>query len=206
MRSNSRYTRLFTLVLAAAVALLFTACDSGGDDDDGGGGIAPDVGSSSVNVTGGDGTNFSGSGVFATSADLDPESGEGTSIVLFRVSEGDTLVVAIGREADGVPAEGTYAFFDGTNAEPSPDEFIAIFYRGTANTTFLAVSEGGSLTIDASSDSRVEGTFAFTGQGFNFRDFTQEPVSVTADGSFTAARATSETIQELDDIFDDSGL
>jgi hypothetical protein len=209
MRSTSLpprafFARLASLAFACVLALTLVACDSNDDDGDDGDGTGDPIGSSSVNFSSG-GTGFSGSALFATEDDFGPDDDiEGFSIILFRITSSDTLLVGIGREASAVPGAGTYPFADATG-NVGADEFIGVYFEFTASSGRIGASTGGSFTIDSRSSDRLTGTFDMQGLSSDIRSPTAPPVSFAGTGTFDARRATQDNIDELDGILDDLG-
>jgi hypothetical protein len=196
------FARLASLAFACVLALTLVACDSNDDDGDDGDVTGDPIGSSSVNFSSG-GTGFNGSAIFATEADFDPQA-EGFSIILFRVTSSDTLLVGIGRGTSAVPGAGTYALAD-ASGNVDADEFTGFYFEFTASTSRFGASTGGSFTIDSQSSDRLTGSFDMQGESSDFRNLTAPPVPFSGTGTFEARRATQNNIDELDRIFDDLG-
>ena len=202
--SPALLSRLASFAFALVLALTLAACDSnGGDDGDvtGGG----DVGSSTVSFSQG-GTNFNGNALFATEDDFNPQDGDvqGFSIVLFRVTSSDTLLVAFSREASAVPGAGTYPLAD-ARGQVGANEMEGFYFEFTASTSRVGASTGGQLVIDSQSGNRLTGSFDMQGLSSSFRDPTAPPRPFSGTGTFEAQRATQDNVEELNRIFDGIG-
>lgn len=161
--------------------LLLTACDSG-DDDDNGPGTGNQLGSGTAVVTGDIDAEFSGSAVFTVVTD------DTLQTFLLVIANGNptqvnpTELVTFGR-AGGRPAVGTYAF----DYEEGEDvTMIAGYIKSNASGEESVTLGGlsGELVITESSNSRVKGTYEFSGVVVS--DDGEEAGEATASGSFDA--------------------
>lgn len=88
--------------------------------------------------------------------------------------------------ASSRPGTGTYDFSNGETLQDS--QFIGFLYEDIGNPqgSPFYVIDGGSLTLNESSNSKVSGSIEATGTAYSYSgsELTQEPVTVT--GSFTA--------------------
>ncbi|WP_157621337.1 hypothetical protein [Salisaeta longa] len=194
---SARHT--FFLMLIAAIGLV--GCDSAQDEATDrigpGGDGSVSVSGNASNVVGFDGRAF-----FATEADLNAiDESSGFSLVVFDVSAEDTLLVAFGRDAAGLPSEGDHTI----SSDPTDQQFIGLYYHGTAATSTLAGSQSGTMSFTRIGSDEVEGSFSFDGQAFDLRNFSGQPEAMSAEGTFTAERVTEEDVRELQDLFGDIG-
>ena len=147
-------------------ALLLAGCGS-----DGGGATGPmdDFGSFSVTVSGDLSTSASGEIVFHT-GDIDPT---------WAVSMGSTEVSLTIVRTSGRPGAGTY------NLTTEDGENYALVGAQAGGVNFSGESVSGTLTITASSPSRVTGTFSFTAVSFI------DELEIVVTGSFEAVTQLS---------------
>lgn len=194
---NARFSvRTIALVLLP-FAFFLQGCDSGGssgDDNEINHSFSLTIESTSSNAT---------TSKAAVQATVDgysffydaenPETGEQAFAVylsdnesLSSESAGQGLFGFVAR-ASGRPGPGNYTFSDG-DSELGASQFIGFLYRDVANVQNAPfyVVEGGTLTLDDSSEDRVSGTIEASGTAYSFSgsEVTEEPVTIS--GSFTA--------------------
>lgn len=183
------------LLLLAALLLPLTACDSGGSNDD-----APEVAEGRVNVSvsGETSGSFEGFAYFYEATDPAPDSDD--TVFGLVLSNTDTenpstngQFIFIARQSSR-PGPGTYDFVDlGSDAgsdDLDSDQFAAWVSPAISDENVFGfyLSNGGTLTIDRSSDDGVAGRFEINATGFQFTNQSQEPeeINVTIEGAFDA--------------------
>lgn len=181
------------LVLLAALLLPLAACDSGGSNDEEE--PAVDDGRVSVSISGEASGSFEG---FASFYDVtDPETGD--TVFGLVLSNTDTespntssQFIVMARQSSR-PGTGVYSFanLDEETGEDLPsDQFIAIVSSAIGDGEIFGfyISQGGTLTIDRSSDDTVAGSFEIEAVGFELSEDGQETneVEITVEGAFNA--------------------
>ena len=180
------------LVLLAALLLPVSACDSGGSSDE----PAVEDGRTSVSISGEASGSFDG---FAYFYEYDDPNSEETifGLVLTNTDtetpQASSEFVILVRQSSR-PDAGTYSF---ANFDDNPDagdlqsdSFLALVSSATADQEVMTyyISNGGSLTIDQSSDDAVRGSFEIDATGFQLPSGSQQPeeVDITVEGEFNA--------------------
>jgi len=182
-------------LLLTALLLPLTACDSGGSNDD-----EPEVAEGRVNVSisGEASSSFEGFAYFYEATDPDPDSDD--TVFGLVLSSTDTenpgtssQFIFIARQSSR-PGTGTYDFVDlesdADSDDLDADRFAAWVSPATSDESVFGFyfSNGGTLTIDRSSDDGVAGRFEINATGFQFSSESQEPeeINVTIEGAFDA--------------------
>lgn len=187
---------LLTVAGTALLLTMTTGCDAN-DPNINDPVIGPE-GRSSVAITGGFNSQFSGHSFFATAAD-GGDSSPGIGLALYRVAAQDTsFVFFVSDGSNTLPQQGTYPilFPDTTGTRPvDPTEFSALYVGASQSAASFAVGETGTLTITGTTNDQLTGTFSFEGEGFS----TVGPTvtRIQGNGSFTATHATGTRLQEL---------
>ncbi|HHP7239073.1 hypothetical protein [Longibacter sp.] len=148
-----------TLALALCVSLLFafTACDSGGSGDDGST-VEP---SYTLDATG-DSVDASFSGSARWSSGSTDASAEAMAVSFSSDDRTDQGLLIRGAAR---PSTGTYSVqsIDGTSDNLTATSDFSFYYvDGQSDTSVQYLSTGGTITITASSDDRLSGTFDVT--------------------------------------------
>jgi len=185
--------RLAYLGVAIALSLAVAAC---GDDEPGllGPGDQTFEGTYTATISGAATQTVSGTAIFAKGTD--PESGQQGWIVYLPtdvqnplVAGNNVLFVGLGE-----PESRAYTLED---IHSGPEEFpnggaagMVLLYDGQ-NFTGAFNSTGGTLTVTSVSDTRMDGSFNFTAEGFTF-DGTNQPQegTVNVQGTFQAEGGT----------------
>ncbi len=146
-----------------------------------------DQGSYNAVVSGGDlNVSLTGNAIFGVQTNLDGIN----EFVLFlstgQVPSSTFDVITMFREETTLPEPDTYTIYDTEQGAPLPEDFLAayVFSDQTSFGAFLTGS--GTLTIQASSDEEITGTFEFVGvldENSALGVFTD---SVSVSGSFEA--------------------
>lgn len=195
-------------LLLAALLLPLTACDSGGSNDD-----EPEVAEGRVNVSvGGEASgSFEGFAYFYEATDPDPDSDD--TVFGLVLSSTDTenpgtnsQFIFIARQSSR-PGTGTYDFVDlqsdADSDDLEADRFAAWVSPAISDESVFGFyfSNGGTLTIDRSSDDGVAGSFEINATGFQFTSGSQEPeeINVTIEGAFDANPSPSSFFPFGDD-------
>lgn len=164
-------------LLALSLLILFVAACSG----DSGGIVDPEPESATfeADVSGAVTASLAGRAGFGS--DTHPETGESVFGVVL-ADEDEQGAIAIVRDSDTRPDTGTYAL-DGTEG------FQAI-YLHTPGGEFAGGFEAtsGTLTIDASSSDRLEGSFTFEATGVLAAN-PEEEMEISVSGQFNAKDA-----------------
>lgn len=180
------------LLLLAALLLPLAACDSSGSNDDE---PAVDDGRVNVSISGEATGSFDGFAYFYEYTDPDTDNTFFGLLLSNTDTESPSTMaefVTIVRQSSR-PGTGTYSFADldtdlGMDDLPS-DLFVAIVSSASTDKEVFSfyVSNGGSLTIDRSSDEEVMGSFEINATGIRVVDGGQtEEVDITVEGTFNA--------------------
>lgn len=178
--------------LGLLFAFVLTACDSNDSGED----LAIN-GESTFSISGGRTATTTGGALFFTGADVTTQPESGVGFAFYRIAAGDTTFVVLARDGSNtLPDEGAYTI-DSTGTA-----FYGFYSHASASALYLGSPEAGTLTLDRIDAERADGTFTFTGQGFD-GTFVSAPQAITVDGSFRARRATEAQINQL---IEDLGL
>ena len=187
-----RLSLLPTLLLSLALTFSLTACDSNDDGDDnggGGGGGGGNVGSYSATLGGDLSGSLSGNAFFSVIEDADVPGERAFVLYLFDgdITDAGTTgeFIAFVRYGDR-PGTGSYPL--GPDPETEDNEFVGTYYDLQSQTSAVfIVSEDGAFNVTSSSSGNLEGTFNFSGTGFDTSN-PQDPQEVngTVQGSFDA--------------------
>lgn len=190
VRSSTFRLPLFLLI---ALLLPLSACDSGGSNDDE---VAVEDGRVNVSISGEASGSFEGFAYFFDATD--PNTGQAVFGLVLSNADTETpsmnsQFVVIARLSSR-PGPGTYNFADidedADLDDLQPDQFIALVSSAVADEDIVGfyVSDGGSLTIERSSDDEVAGSFRIDATGFELSPDSQQPteVDVTIEGAFDA--------------------
>jgi len=173
MKKISNLTRIFSLLLIAALAFSCSKDDEGGLDEN-------SDGSFSVSITGSESFSFSGIAVYEEIIvnDGTPEN-SGTNLVMtFTNESGSAMSFSIIKASPDGFGEGTYSFLE----DPDDNEvFILVtLYSEVSESTYIISS--GSITIDNRTDNFIQGSL-----DIELTDFSENNVRVT--GEFSAKDA-----------------
>jgi hypothetical protein len=174
--------------VAAAFCLLLglTACDSGSDDGE------SDTAQASfdIEITGG-GTDYAYSGSSFWNTGTDESGQEATAISLS--SENPNFGSAILLREGSAPGTGTYDVANVDDRSTVPVNFGLVLSAGDAmaSTSLTVFSNGGSIQITESSDSRLRGTLNVNATLIEGSPSGQTTSAVTVTGTFDAQRTSS---------------
>lgn len=187
------------LLLLALLLLPLTACDSGGSNDDEEVGV--EDGRVNVSIDGEASGSFDGFAFFYEYTDPDTDETFFGLVLTNTNTETPNATgefITIVRQSSR-PGTGTYSFANADDDldtdDLQSDLFVAIVSSATTDQEVFGfyVSDGGSLTIDQSSDNTVAGSFELNATGFRFTSGSQEPeeVTITVEGAFNANPSSS---------------
>jgi hypothetical protein len=201
LRSSTFFhaSKCFTLLLCGALALTLAACDSSGSDED----DSEEAGTASVEITGDDvDRSYEWEAVFGAATNSNGDQ----AFSLFLGTEGNasTKNFLISWNADR-PDEGDYEFANIYDDEDDPlqNKFALVGRVGSSDDEIaeaLYSKSGPRLTIDASSEDRLEGSFELDGILVRTSAEGQlEETDVTITGTFEAS-GTDFDPGDLDDF------
>ena len=187
-----RFSSPISILFLAVALLSLSACDSGGNNEEENTNTVAD-GRVEVNVSGDAEAEFDGYAYFYEATN--PETSQTVfGIVLSNTNDAtpdqQTRFIVIARES-GRPNTGQHAFAQlEEDDELKPSDFVAIVSSAVSDGSVLGfyASNGGTLTIDRSSESSVAGSFEIDAVGVRLSEDGQstEQVNVTVEGAFDA--------------------
>lgn len=191
---QSRFSLRIFYVALLPLALLLQGCDSGGASADINNEFTLAIEPASSNATASEAASQATVSGFSFFYDAEnPETGEqafgiylSNSQSFSSESASQGLFGFVAR-ASGRPGTGTYDFANGDSGLGA-SQFVGFLYENIANiqSAPFYVIESGTLTLEASSGSKVSGSIDATATAYTFTNsgMTQETVTIT--GSFTA--------------------